>query len=210
MKPNTMTVKRARVAAGVLTWMIVVAATARAGEPIPVEVTPVSQIQIGAIAPGEEREITYDMPEAAQFLITAKAHRWVTITVAIDDLDAQSPAVSDLQSNSLTLMTTGANCAYSVDDGQTWTPFESGELVEVVRMPLSSTPAAQIGRILLRIGGSVLASPSQQRGAYLGGVVVTAEYTGANDPGPGQSPAPQPGDADDDEYFTIPDVQSRD
>lgn len=205
-KPKRMSRRRLCAVACATMYVMGAAIVAKAGEPVPVEVTPVKQIEIGTIAPGEARVINYDMPQAAEFLITAKRLKWITISVAVDDLESQSPTQSDEQSNQLILTTSGFNCAYSIDEGETWARFESDDLSVTLKVPASPTPANQTGRIMLRIGGSVTAGESQQRGAYLGGIVVSAEY-GKNDGG-GPGSVLEENELDDDEYFTLPGFRS--
>ena len=143
--------------------------------PIPITVDAIKPIEIGSISPGEVREISHSDPAAARFSISGPPNTEIDLSIAVEELAALATGTSDNQSTSLTLLTTGYNCAYSVDFGATWVPFETEEPAETILLPTPST-TGDPGVVLLRVGGTVTANSDQQRGPYLGGVVVSARY----------------------------------
>jgi hypothetical protein len=71
------------------------------------------------------------------------------------------------------LTVTAARCAYSVDDGMSWTTFAPGAAWQKIQIP---SRGAGAGRIIVRVGGEVAVGNDQHRGYYGGCISLTAVY----------------------------------
>lgn len=181
--------------------LFVCASVVQAGAPIPIDVVSVQQIQIGTIGRGEERVIGCNDPSAAQFVIVGREKKNFNISVAVHNLvyeDAQS--VMDA-SSVIELATSGFDVGYSRDGGETWHHFESEQCIKTLTFP-EVQGESHMSQVLLRVGGVLTTVEDQQRGAYLGGITVTAEYCSGDDCGDGDSDSDGGSDSDSDDGDT--------
>ena len=75
----------------------------------------------------------------------------------------------------MTVTLTNNQCAYSLDNGNTWKTFTTGPLMQELRFP-SDPRLGPVSTILVRIGGRIDCGPIQQRGGYKGGIRLNALY----------------------------------
>jgi hypothetical protein len=80
----------------------------------------------------------------------------------------------------LSFVITSDYCAFSSDGGTTWTPFAAGALSQEVQFP-DDVSANNSAAILVRVGGTIIASEGQRRGEYSGNILLDATYLDLED-----------------------------
>lgn len=135
-------------------------------------VTGVSGLDFGTIYRLSSSSISYNDNAAAQFKVEGKRRKKVRITVSVVNLTRSS--------NSLPITVTNSDCAYSTDDGSTWTTFSSGTLYQDLKMPKKTDDDEdddkKTSTVFVRVGGAVTSGSTQQRGVYSGTVTVSVSY----------------------------------
>jgi len=135
-------------------------------------VTGQNGLDFGTLYRSSTASVSYQDNGAAQFMVEAKRKRWVRITVSVVNLSKSS--------NSLPITVDNSDCAYSTDDGSTWTTFSSGTLYQDLKMPKKSDSDddddKKTSTVYVRVGGSVTSGATQQRGNYSGTVTVSVSY----------------------------------
>jgi hypothetical protein len=111
--------------------------------------------------------VDYLSDSAAKFIVTGEANRLVRLSLTPVDLARTNDV--------LTLSIASDQCAYSTDEGMTWTSFSSGILVQEIQFPPVVDPDV-VSRIQLLVGGTVIAGEGQRRGDYSGSIVLNTEY----------------------------------
>lgn len=132
---------------------------------IPITVTGVRPLTFGQLYRGGIASVDYNSGSSAEFSITGRKNKKVRITVTKANLMfglMVLPITVDLN-----------DCAYSKDNGITWTTFSSGPLYHDTKFPGGSN---HIQTIKVRVGGTVISTLLQNRGTYTGSVTVTATY----------------------------------
>ena len=132
---------------------------------IPITVTGVKGLTFGQIYRGGIASVDYNSSSAAEFTITGRKNKKVTITVTKANLILgflSLPITVDLN-----------DCAYSTDNGVTWKVFSSGLLFHNTKFPGGPD---KIQTIKVRVGGSIISTLLHPRGTYTGSVTVTATY----------------------------------
>jgi hypothetical protein len=124
-------------------------------------------IAFGQINRSATSSVPYAGPTAAQFTVTGRQGRTVRITITTTSLSNTG--------NTLPITVNNGDCAYSIDDGITWHTFTSGTLFQDVVIP-NGTGNGHDGSVLVRVGGTITATPLQARGAYTGSVTASAVY----------------------------------
>lgn len=76
---------------------------------------------------------------------------------------------------SMTVTLINTQCAYSLDNGNTWKTFTTGPLRQELRFP-DDDRLGPVSTILVRIGGRVDCAAVQQRGRYEGSIRLNALY----------------------------------
>lgn len=163
--------------------------TMRADGPHLLSVDALQQIQIGTLTRSSERIIAPNGSEAAQFIVTGKPNRKVTIAISVQTLVLDNGGVANgldaAATPAMPLSVTASDVLFSTDGGVTWQPFSSDALLEDLRFPKAH--GTDVAQILVRVGCHVIASESQQRGPYTGTIAVSAEYARGDDDGDSDS-----------------------
>ncbi len=128
-------------------------------------VTGLQGLNFGSLFRSSSSIIPYNSTSAADFKITGRQGKAIRITVNPTDLWRSFVA--------LDITVTNAQCAYSLNNGVTWTTFTTGTLFQDVTIPNGNN---QIGTVRVRVGGIVTSTAKQKRGAYVGTITVNASY----------------------------------
>jgi hypothetical protein len=160
-----------RLHAGVVLVGIIGAFMARAAhaqQPIQVRVT--KGLSLGTVFRAGESSIDYYSNNAAVFTISGEPGRDVQILVNATGFMQSS---SSSERNGISLVIPPESCAFSVDNGNTWTAFRPNVSWQEARFPtVSASPAS----IVVRVGGRMSAAADQHRGNYSGAITLTAIY----------------------------------
>jgi hypothetical protein len=114
--------------------------------------------------------VPYYSGNAAIFEVIGHGGRVVQLAVGTAELtQARGPAGRSAMKVNLS----SSRCAYSIDNGMSWKPFEAGSIWQSVRMA-SQGPGT--GKIIVRVGGEIIAAADQHRGDYAGCITLTAIY----------------------------------
>lgn len=130
----------------------------------------ISGLSIGTLLRMEQLAVAFSSTRAAVFVLEGTSGHDVQITVSATRLE-QEDRTSGRSEMGFTLLP--ELCAYSTDEGATWTPFTT-TIAQTI--PLPARPSATACTVYLRIGGSVTASDDQHRGSYSGTIILTAVY----------------------------------
>lgn len=125
-------------------------------------VTGIRGISFGSLFRSSSGVIPYTSSSSAEFRITGQRFRRARITVSPSGLWLWFSAYMDVD-------VSNSHCAYSLNDGVTWTVFTTGTLFQDVTLPSSGT-------VRVRVGGSLRTSSTQRRGVYFGLITVNATY----------------------------------
>lgn len=136
----------------------------------PLKVRSVHDMHTGTVLRLGESSVDYYSDNAAVFAVTGDVGREVQMMVSTMGL-TQADMSSGRSRMALTIP--AELCAYSIDDGATWTPFNPTMLWQEMRFPSRGNPAATI---VVRVGGRMSASADQHRGNYSGTITLTAIY----------------------------------
>lgn len=136
-------------------------------QPLTISVTGTRNIAFGSVLRSGVGTVAYSSPSSAEFQVTGREKKNIKLTVTYTNL-SHTPA-------SLTLSVGNSDCAFSTDNGATWTTFTTGTLYQNTKFP-NAPGAATETSVLVRVGGTFTASPTQQSGAYSGTITVTANY----------------------------------
>lgn len=125
-------------------------------------------LSVGTLMRTEQTTVPFASGGAAVFVLEGANGRDVEVTLSTIRLTQQdrSSGRSDMAFTLLPEL-----CAYSTDEGATWTPFASTILQTI---PLRSSQTTST--VYIRIGGRATASSDQHRGSYSGSIVLTAIY----------------------------------
>jgi hypothetical protein len=151
----------------IATAVLTIAATpARADRDIPITVYGWHGIGFGTMFRSSTSSVNYSSAAAAQFIVTGKRGKNVRISIS----------TSAMSNGSSTMRPTVhlSDCAYSLDNGSTWTSFASGSLYQDTSFP--SWSMSSTSWILVRVGGTLTSASSQARGTYTGTFTVTSVY----------------------------------
>ena len=127
-------------------------------------VTGTNAQSFGTLYRSSSSSVAYSSGNAATFTVTGKKGNTVRMTVSFTH-----PARIG-GGGTATLAITNSNCAYSRDDGASWTTFSTGTLYQDASIP------NQQQRILVRVGGTLTSGATSARGNYSGTVTLTAVY----------------------------------
>jgi hypothetical protein len=144
----------------------------------PVTISTVQSIDFNLLQRSTTLTIEYDDPKAAQFVVSAKQNRDVTLSIDVSDAVAELAGSANGQTKKIEITVEPSHCAYSVDGGETWTQFTS--LVEEIRMP-KAEQGESVSMVLVRVGCRLAIADDQQRGPYEGTIVLTGDYSPGND-----------------------------
>lgn len=148
--------------ARLLVMILLMGAATAGAEAQDLVVTGLRGINFGSLFRSSSGVIPYTSSSAAEFKITGQRSRRARITVSPTGLWLWFSAYMDID-------VSNSHCAYSLNDGVTWTVFSTGTLFQDVTLPSS-------GSVRVRVGGSLRSSSSQRRGVYLGLITVNAAY----------------------------------
>jgi hypothetical protein len=126
-----------------------------------------SGLVFGTMFKASTKSIAYSSADAARFVVSGKKRQPVRITVSKSNL------FDSWQSVFMNLTITNSDCAFSVDDGVTWTTFSTGSLYQDTEFPNGPNWDS---RVYVRVGGSLTSALYQNRGSYTGTITVTGEY----------------------------------
>ena len=124
-------------------------------------------LDFGSLYRSSTGSIEYISNAAAQFSVVAKEKKTIRLTVTVVHLKRDS--------KTLPITVTNNDCAYSLDDGANWITFSTGSLYQDIPIPKDNDKGNR-ETILVRVGGSVTASATQQRGNYSGTVSLSVSY----------------------------------
>jgi hypothetical protein len=124
-------------------------------------------ISFGTLFRNGTSSISTPTTAMAEFWVVGRQKSHVRVTVSAANLTRTG--------GSITPSITNSDCYYSVDQGATWTAFNTGTLIQDVQLP-TDTADGQFGTVRIRVGGSITAGSTQQRGDYTGSITVSASY----------------------------------
>jgi|GEM_PF-1987230 len=134
------------------------------------------ELRFGGLERTNTVRISYKDDNAGEFSVEGSAGRKVRLMVEVVDLiNAAKPG-----SRQLHIELVNAQCAFSRDGGRTWETFSSGPLFQDTQFPAVAR-RGDPSSILVRVGGTVAASTTQERGDYSGNVRLTASYTDSDE-----------------------------
>jgi hypothetical protein len=122
-------------------------------------------IDFGDLNRSGRSTVLYSDAGSAQFSVIARSGKKTRLTV--------SSVALTRSTRTLPITINTSDCAFSTDGGTTWTVFSTGTLFHDVTAP---NGIFNLGTILVKVGGSVTASSTQQRGDYSGSITLTAVY----------------------------------
>jgi hypothetical protein len=126
-----------------------------------------NNLVFGSLFRASSKSVAYASSDAARFTVSARKGRNLRLTVSKSLIYAGSVLLTAVVNIS------NSDCAFSLNNGSTWTTFSSGILYHNLTVPGSGGGNVSI---LVRVGGTVVAGLTQQRGDYSGTVTLTAAY----------------------------------
>lgn len=142
----------------------------RASAQAPLEVRAIRGLDFGSMYRSSLSLVAYYNGNAALFEVKGKKGSVVQLMIGVTKL-AQPAGPSGRSSMNVAIAP--SRCAYSLDNGMSWTPFSAGAICQNVRIP---SRGAGPGKVIVRIGGEVAARNDQHRGDYNGNITLTAVY----------------------------------
>lgn len=133
----------------------------------------ISNLSFGDMARSGSANVTYGSGGAAQFIVTGDTARQVRLTISFSALTAQNGSSANSDDRTFTPSITNADCAFSLDGGNSWQPFSTGTLFHDTVFPEGGSATSSI---YVRVGASAALGARQQRGGYAGLITLTAEY----------------------------------
>jgi hypothetical protein len=124
------------------------------------------ELLFGMLNREQVKSVAYTTPEAGLFEIRGESRKKVDINVS-----AYTPSLNE---NQLILTIRPQDIAYSRDGGISWTECKSATLGWTTQFPRTTGGVPAV--ILVRVGGTISASPGQKRGEYRGTVRLKASY----------------------------------
>ncbi len=135
---------------------------------VSITVSGVRNASYGTLFRSSTSSVAYTSTNAAEFAIVGKQNKAVRITVS-----ASTPTRGSI---TLPLSIQQTECAYSLDDGATWTRFTTGTHFQDAYFPTGTQNGYVSGTIRIRVGGTVTSGATQQQGTYGGTITVSAAY----------------------------------
>jgi hypothetical protein len=132
-----------------------------------VMIYPLHHLHFGDVERGVALHIPYSEEEAAQFEIIGAKGAGVRITVQEFELSHDEAVIP--------VTITNGDVAFSRDGGLTWETFSTGHLYHETTFPAGEN-GVETGTILIRIGGTIVTSATQQRYKYQGEGLLRVEY----------------------------------
>ena len=130
-------------------------------------VTRSADLSFGTLRRGESVTISYGDSRAGEYIIQGEPSAPFRLSLAVSTIRSERDDIELLLEN--------RNCAYSSDNGISWTAFTGDGLIQDLRFPDGATTIA-VSTVRVRIGGRFTAGARQRRGEYRGNLMVTAEY----------------------------------
>lgn len=138
-----------------------------------ITITGLNSLNFGSLSRSALSEVDYFSGAAAQFRVTGDTARAVRLTVSFSGLLTSNGASSEESDRTMALSLGNTQCAYSLDNGESWNPFTTGTLYQDTEFPPGFDPTSSI---IVRVGGNLTTGTRQQRGVYTGNVTLTADY----------------------------------
>ncbi len=124
-------------------------------------------LRFSCVERSETIVIEYSDYKAGQFEVIGEEGREVRLSISVSNMAQEDEFLQFSISND--------QCAYSRNNGQTWHKFSTGQLFHDTEFP--SGPDCRDGaRILVRVGGTLIANDRQHRGDYEAPVTLTVTY----------------------------------
>lgn len=127
-------------------------------------------LSLGAMFRSSESSAPYHSNNAAVFEVSGAKGAVVKFMLMATRLE-QPDGPPNRNTMPLTVLPT--HCAYSVDNGASWTPFNSHTLWQEARLPKKGGSSTTI---MVRAGGRAVAAADQHRGHYIGAITLIAIY----------------------------------
>ncbi len=136
----------------------------------PLQVRAVTGLCFGSILRTGASLVQYYSSNAAMFEVTGEPGADILLKIEASELtQPNGPA----ERRPLDLTIVPELCAYSTDNGMSWTPFNSRLLWQQVHFPSGGRGPSTI---IVRVGGRVSAHADQHRGNYAGSITLTAVH----------------------------------
>ena len=135
------------------------------------------ELRFGGLERSNIVRIAYTDDNSGEFVVEGRAGRKVRLSV--ETVDLVNP--KNTRYSQLRLDLANNQCAFSLDNGRSWAPFTSGPLYQDTQFP-AAAHGARTSSVLVRVGGTVTAARTQERGPYNGNIRLTAAYTANDDP----------------------------
>lgn len=125
-------------------------------------------LAFGNVYRSSTSSVNYASVNAAEFTLIGMQTKAVRITVTTGTMVRGTAPLS--------MSVAQADCAYSLNNGTTWTRFSTGTLFQDTSFPVDNISGIFRGTIRIRVGGLVTATGRQQQGLYTGSITVSAVY----------------------------------
>jgi hypothetical protein len=139
-------------------------------------VTGDNDLEFGTFYRNSSSTVGSNSSNAARFTVTGKRGKYVTLVVTASGMLGFGGS-SNFPNRVMAPSLSTSACQYSTDGGSTWHSFSSASGGSVsVSTQFKNGSYYSSSTILVRVGGVLTSSVSQQRGTYYGSVTLHAEY----------------------------------